>query len=382
MIRDKRTQKVFCVKEQHQKLLNGMRLFVNDKVDNPNRKLKNLPQDFKDLSPFHWSINGLYSEIQSVNFAKKEDTRYASDSGPTKTINISFADIPRHIKYKAVHRLNTNSCSCFNFENLSKRIKINSIEEFFEFARDVQIQISCHNGVKTIDDLDNVDLLRLCEAFLQDLLHKLEIYDKPFIGTDFRLVSFSDIFSFDDVKGKICFKKEKMILVDDGTDDAKENKRLENELKNEDWYMLDSFWGTKEERNLIEFIKSRKSNFEDKYKSFQLLRNEEVYKIFDFETGQGFQPDFLLLLQGKNGNNNAYYQVFVEPKGKHLAGDDNDGWKEKFLLEISKRYGLKHVVVEKSKDYFLIGLPFFNDSDKEMKERFEKEFKDSLKVSC
>ena len=173
-----------------------------------------------------------------------------------------------------------------------------------------------------------------------------------------------------------------MILIDDEKDDAKENKRLEKELKNEDWYMLDSFWGTEEERKLIEFIKSRKSNLEDKYKSFQLLRNEEVYKIFDFETGQGFQPDFLLLLQGKNGENNAYYQVFVEPKGKHLAGVDNDGWKEKFLLEISKRYGLKNIVVEKSKEYILIGLPFFNDADKEMKEKFEKEFKESLKVSC
>lgn len=140
--------------------------------------------------------------------------------------------------------------------------------------------------------------------------------------------------------------------------------------------------GAQKERKLIEFIKSHKSNLEEKYKSFQLLRNEEVYKIFDFKTGQGFQPDFLLLLQGKSGNNNAYYQVFVAPKGKHLAGEDNDGWKETFLLEISKRYGLSNIVVEKSKEYILIGLPFFNDTDKEMKKRFDAEFKQTLKISC
>ena len=378
LMQDKRTQKIFNVKEKQRTLLNGMYFFINERKENPNRRLKILPDDFKNLSPFEWTMKGLYSDVQAVNLSQKEDTLYISDSAPKKTKNISFAEIPRHIKYKAIHRLNANPSSYFNYENICQRFNVDSMDEFLDFVKDVEISIS---SPMKFEKIPNAELLKMCEKFMLYLQSNLESYDKPYIGTDFKLVKFSERFSFDETNEKISFKKEKMIFIDDENEDARENKRLEKELKNEDWYMLDSFWGTKEERNLIEFIKSRKSNFEDKYKSFQLLRNEEVYKIFDFETGQGFQPDFLLLLQGKNGNNNAYYQVFVEPKGKHLAGDDNDGWKEKFLLEISKRYGLKHVVVEKSKDYFLIGLPFFNDSDKEMKERFEKEFKDSLKVS-
>jgi type III restriction enzyme len=338
-----------------------------------------LPKDFKNLPAFEWSIKGLYSEVQAVNLSQKEDTLYISDSAPTKTKAISFAEIPRHIKYKVIHRLNANSSSYFNYENVCKRFNVDSMDDFLNFVKDVKI---CISAPMKFEDIPNADLLKMCEGFMLYLQRELESYDKPYIGSDFKLVKFSDVFSFDDEKGKIGFKKEKMILVDDENEDAKENKRLEKELKNEDWYMLDSFWGTEEERKLIEFIKSRKSNLEDKYKSFQLLRNEEVYKIFDFETGQGFQPDFLLLLQGKNGNNNAYYQVFVEPKGKHLAGEENDGWKEKFLLEISKRYGLNNIVVEKSKEYILIGLPFFNDTDKEMKERFDAEFKQTLKISC
>ncbi len=379
LMQDKRTQKIFNVKEKQQNLLNGMYFFVNEKKKNPNRRLKTLPEDFKNLPPFEWNMRGLYSEVQAVNLSQKEDTLYVSESAPTKTKTISFAEIPRHIKYKAIHRLNANPSSYFNYENICQRFNVDCMDDFLDFVKDVKISVS---SPMEFENIPNTVILKMCEEFMLKIQHALESYDHPYIGSAFKLVKFSDWFSFDDVKEKISFKKEKMILIDDEKEETKENKRLEQELKNEDWYMLDSFWGTKEERNLIEFIKSRKSNLEDKYKSFQLLRNEEVYKIFDFETGQGFQPDFLLLLQGKNGNNNAYYQVFVEPKGKHLAGDDNDGWKEKFLLEISKRYGLKHVVVEKSKDYFLIGLPFFNDSDKEMKERFEKEFKDSLKVSC
>ncbi len=81
-----------------------------------------------------------------------------------------------------------------------------------------------------------------------------------------------------------------------------------------------------------------------------------------------------MLLHGKQDGQNAYYQVFIDPKGKHLAGDDNDGWKEKFLEEISERYGIEHIVMEKENGYILIGGPFFNDEDKVMKKNFESSF--------
>ena len=51
-----------------------------------------------------------------------------------------------------------------------------------------------------------------------------------------------------------------MILMDDTNSETQENRQLENELKNTDWYMLDSFWGTREERNLIEFIRGTSKN--------------------------------------------------------------------------------------------------------------------------
>ena len=79
-------------------------------------------------------------------------------------------------------------------------------------------------------------------------------------------------------------------------------------------------------------------------------------------------------MHGKQDEQNAYYQVFIEPKGKHLAGDYNYGWKERFLEKISERYGLEKIVMEKENGYILIGLPFFNDEDKLMKKKFEGVF--------
>lgn len=372
LIQEKRTQKVFSVKENKKEELKGMYLFVNEQKDNPERRLKTLPEDFKNLAAFEAKVlTTLYSEVQSVDFSKKEDERYIADSGTLSTSVKTFSDIPLHIRQKAFHRLNTNPESYFCFENLRKRFSVESADDFFDFIKELKILIT--SDVQ-FEEIPNKKLLSLCEDFLLYIQRELETYDKPFIGTDFHLVKFSDLFTLDEEKGKISFTKEKMILMEDSDSETQENKSLEAELKNTEWYMLDSFWGTSEERKLIEFIKNHETNLKEKYDSFQLLRNEEVYKIFDFDTGRGFQPDFLLLLHGKNGGQNAYYQVFIEPKGAHLKGEDNDGWKENFLQEITNRYGFEKIVMENSSGYVLIGLPFFNSQDYAMKAKFEECF--------
>ncbi|MBQ1627684.1 MAG: DEAD/DEAH box helicase family protein [Treponema sp.] len=372
LIQEKRTQKIFRIKEDKKDALKGMYLFVNEQKENPERRLKTLPEDFKNLPAFESKIlTSIYSEVQSVDFSKKEDERYVAESDALSTLTKSFAEIPLHIRQKAFHRLNTNPESYFSFENLRKHFSVESADDFFEFIKEVKISITSDVG---FEEIPNKKLLSLCEDFLLYVQIELESYDKPFIGTDFHLVKFSDLFSLDEEKGKISFTKEKMIMMDDSDSDTQENSRLEKELQNTEWYMLDSFWGTSEERNLIEFIKSHESNLKEKYDSFQLLRNEEVYKIFDFDTGRGFQPDFLLLLHGKHNEQNAYYQVFIEPKGKHLAGDDNDGWKEDFMEKITEKYGSEHIVMEKTDGYILVGLPFFNCEDDSMKKKFEKSF--------
>ncbi len=372
LIQEKRTQKIFSVKENKKEELKGMYLFVNEQKDNPERRLKTLPEDFKNLAAFEAKVlTTLYSEVQSVDFSKKEDERYIADSGTLSTSVKTFSDIPLHIRQKAFHRLNTNPESYFCFENLRKRFSVESADDFFDFIKELKILIT--SDVQ-FEEIPNKKLLSLCEDFLLYIQRELETYDKPFIGTDFHLVKFSDLFTLDEEKGKISFTKEKMILMEDSDSETQENKSLEAELKNTEWYMLDSFWGTSEERKLIEFIKNHETNLKEKYDSFQLLRNEEVYKIFDFDTGRGFQPDFLLLLHGKNGGQNAYYQVFIEPKGAHLKGEDNDGWKENFLQEITNRYGFEKIVMENSSGYVLIGLPFFNSQDYAMKAKFEECF--------
>jgi len=141
---------------------------------------------------------------------------------------------------------------------------------------------------------------------------------------------------------------------------------------------LDGFVGTSEEKELIEFIKETIGNLETKYSQIYLLKNEEVYKIFDFKQGRGFQPDFILFLEGKS---NFYYQIFIEPKGNQFKDKDKtfeasqEGWKEEFLKEISEKYGDSNIIKAESKEYKLIGLPFYNTSNKQ---NFEDKFNSTL----
>jgi len=147
---------------------------------------------------------------------------------------------------------------------------------------------------------------------------------------------------------------------------------------------LDSFYGTSEEKELINFIKKTIGNLEQKYEEIYLLRNEEVYKIYDFEQGRGFQPDFILFLKTKDKKElkngfkaELYYQIFIEPKGNDYIGDDGtfktgkEGWKEQFLEEITKKYGFDKVIRAENPNYRLIGLPFFN---KIHNSNFKKEY--------
>src|SRR5690606_7087246 len=117
-------------------------------------------------------------------------------------------------------------------------------------------------------------------------------------------------------------------------------------------------------------------NFKQHYDNVHLLRNEEVYKIFDFEKGRGFMPDFLMFLKSKEEN--LYYQIFIEPKGTDRITNENSKWKEIFLEEITDKYGNEIVLHEENKDYKLIGLPLYNAA---LVDKFKKGVNESLSVN-
>ncbi len=107
---------------------------------------------------------------------------------------------------------------------------------------------------------------------------------------------------------------------------------------------------------------------QEKYNGIYLIRNERHFKIYSFKDGQAFEPDFVLFLKEKNADL-LTYQLFVEPKGKHLK--EHDKWKQQFLKEIKENFGDKVLQFTTKRKYRLVGVPFYNNQD-------ENQFKESL----
>ncbi len=369
LIDDSREEKKFKIKNEFKDDFKKMYLLCNKKVDNENRRLKTLPEDFKNLS-FVYSFETKISRIKNVNMnGDDEDIGSVKETGAlTQDFHIKdFIDTlnMRNIVYKALHSLTSDEFSYYSFENIKERFNVTGIQDFLEFINPIPIELIFKDN-HNIKNEEPSELLEMLIQFFMYTQSELEKYDNPYRGTDFTLVPFEN-----------CFEWETSKLIDTTSPDYAANRQFEEKCKRMDWYAMDAFWGTSEERNLVDYIFNNSTSIMQKYDKFCLLRNEEVYKIYDFKTGEGFQPDFLLLLHGKDGDN-AYYQVFVEPKGEHLL--EKNAWKEEFLLEISKKYGIEKPFIQQADKYILYGLPFFNTADDEKERKFKQSFKDTLEI--
>ncbi len=140
---------------------------------------------------------------------------------------------------------------------------------------------------------------------------------------------------------------------------GKDDPQFEHEVKTKDWFAFNTIYGTSEEKAFVRMLDRQIEKLKEQYESIYLLRNEGHFAIYNFSDGATFQPDFVLFLHEKNGKS-LTYQLFIEPKGKHLT--DKDRWKEAFLKEIKQAFGNKVLKLEESK-YRLVGVPFYNNED-------------------
>ena len=152
----------------------------------------------------------------------------------------------------------------------------------------------------------------------------------------------------------------------------KEPKLTEHylDLRKEEWYAFQENYGTSEEKKLVLFIKSAFEELKEKYKEVYLIRNERHFKLHRFSDAKVIEPDFVLFLTEKDGERRIVYQLFIEPKG--IPWLEDEGWKEEFLQEIEHKSKMN--IIHENLEYKLIGLPFYNKSEREQifKDAFER----------
>lgn len=327
-----------------------------------------LPRDysqvksFKDLGFLQRNEEyEIYSGKGEVSLAFN-DSKYDNSKVLKIIKTISLSEIEPHIIKNALSKINF-----FNFNNLARSFPsaLSSINDLIlkkEFLADIRIDFK---GTK--EDLENITNKQKLDATIL-LLNKI----KEIIGRNITTFIGSDFIN----QGKVSeiFRECKQIKLP--RRDIERCNGMEDFLKDKEWYVYNANYGTDQERYCVEFISKllESENLKDKYEEIYLIRNELFFKIYDFDTGEAFAPDFLLILRNKQGVH-LTYQIFLEPKGTHI--EKADEWKQNFLLKVKERfnsYGLKKFI--ETKNYRLLGVSFYNKS---RENEIEKELQEILK---
>lgn len=140
------------------------------------------------------------------------------------------------------------------------------------------------------------------------------------------------------------------------------SEHLKINLSNEDWFVFTDNYGTSEEKEFVAYFKDHVHDLKNKYDKVYLIRNERQLKLFSFNGGERFEPDYVLIMTKQEGNITDQYQIFIEPKGSHLIKPDI--WKEEFLLQIEELGRPVKTFIDDN-NYKIIGFPFFNIVDRQ-----------------
>ena len=264
---------------------------------------------------------------------------------------------------KAIIRKAINKLPFYRFNNLQKYFPhLKSISEFIEsnsYLKNVQIELmgdksSVENPTNemkldatifTLDEISKSIAKGFTEFKGSETFFQESIAEKFGVNNGVKVLNFS-MDKDSDNGGKGVGQSETIV------------QDLYIDLSNEDWYVFNDNYGTSEEKYLVKYIKSAYQELKNRFDVF-LLRNERHFKIYSFDEGLPFEPDFVLFLRNKNTDKSSIQQIFIEPKGNDRLSNDDSKLKEKFLLQIKEKYELDNIFTNEK--FSLLGLPLFNE---------------------
>ncbi|MDD4530545.1 MAG: DEAD/DEAH box helicase family protein [Candidatus Gracilibacteria bacterium] len=278
-------------------------------------------------------------------------------------------DMGSHIIRTALAKIPTGQ-----FDKLKKIFgNIESIKDFILNEKYLGgIKIKVKGTSEQVENLLQIEKLSIARFVINKVLEIANKEKKEYYGTkEFKAHLIQKI-----------FENDKVLQLDSESQRAK--NMYDFDFSSRDWFAQNEIWGTSEEESFLRFIDEAIIKLKKKYQNIALLRNEQFFKIYNFENGDPFYPDFVLFLIEKKTKQEVMYQIFVEPKGNQFFDAQNtfeqskEGWKQKMLIEIEKNHTVDLRL--ENKDFRLIGLPFFNEGkvNNVLREKFEEIFNNKL----
>jgi len=289
----------------------------------------------------------------------------ASSIIATTSLPIRFKEINYHVVRSAL-----NTLSSYNFDRLKGLYpQLKSTKEFVtsdNYLANLNINVIGDKGV--LKDYSQAEKFFIAKTVLKEIEPLLISRGKTFKGThEFHPVQIKDTF-----RESITLN---VTIPAEGTQEfgvsmkTPRNPQYTLDLSEVNWYAYNDNFGTSEEKALVKYIQGIMHKLEEKYEEIYLVRNEKDVKIYSFDGGRPFEPDFVLFLRVK-GTTDIYdnLQLFIEPKGDGLLKQEK--WKNDFLKQIQSEADIRWCT---QTDKFIVwGLPFFNEkAKKEYVDAFE-----------
>ncbi len=322
-------------------------IYLNEKVPHDYQYVKS----FADMGVARRNYEHTIASGRGSSDAILAENDRVGKVAESKRRDVKVKDIGNHIVYNAIARH-----PFFAFKSIHRYFPhVKSVREFIE-ADDYL------GGLEITFQSDSSEVTNRAklEAML-GLLNQIETEVRKNI-TEYKG---TERFQPGDIS-HIFHDKEIKLLRDSEREDGDEQF-----VSDKGWYVFNANYGTSEEKAFVRMLDRQIDTLKNSYDGIYLIRNERHFKIYSFSDGQAFEPDFVLFLREKNGNI-LIYQMFIEPKGKHLK--EHDKWKQDFLKEITVKFKeriLEFKTQRKTQKYRLVGVPFYNNED-------ENEFKRSL----
>ena len=324
-------------------------IFENERIYNDRKEYTELDKSIRDKSYKTKFLTG--ETVKDVVFVKEKE---AKQDIIQQTRICQLNSFSKRIIRKAV-----NKSPFYTFKNLKCYFPyLSSITEFIEdekYLGNIKIELSGNQ-----DQVKNPSNEMKLEATLitlnqisKEILkgYSLHIGTKRFIPK-----AVAEIFND---------KTKRILMNQDGSErefgipqSETNNLDLRIDLAKEDWYVFNENFGTSEEKHLVMYVKSIYEEYlKDNYEIY-LIRNENHTKLFTFDKGIRFEPDFLFFLIDRKTSNQITYQIFMEPKGKHLISNDDSQSKEEFLNQIADAFRSDYKL--SNREFRLIGMPLYN----------------------
>lgn len=324
-------------------------VFENERAVKSRNTITELLPSVRDTI-YSYDLSAGASSTTTLLESSADDTS-TGERGILKEFVIS--NIPYPIVHKALRQYNI-----FKF-NILKQYYPN-LTSIRQFITDSKYLGNIKLSIRISDiDITNEQLYLALKYTLGKISNRISDIEETYEGTkEFKPRKLCEVFrdktvSYTDPHG-------------DGQGVSQSNGAISEHLKvnlfNEDWFVFTDNYGTSEEKEFVAYFKDHVQELKNKYDKVYLIRNERQLKLFSFNGGERFEPDYLLIMTKQNSNVTDQYQIFIEPKGSHLI--EKDSWKEEFLLQIEESGRPVKTLIDDN-NYKIIGFPFFNVADRQ-----------------